>query len=124
MEKVIPEKMLVNYKNKYNDILQYKIETQKNINKKSDLIKNESEKFANKFEYRNNKLKDIKTDKLILIIKSQKLRDKINILKRKIKEIKEEIIKEEKKLKEKDNKNKRIYLFFKDFADNKNKEAS
>ena len=124
MEKVIPEKMLVNYKNKYNDILQYKIETQKNINKKSDLIKNESEKFANKFEYRNNRLKDIKMDKLILIIKSQKLRDKINILKRKIKEIKEQIIKEEKKLQEKDNKNKRIYLFFKDFADNKNKEAS
>ena len=120
MGKVIPEKMFNTYKNKFNDILKYKIETKKNLKKEKNLIKNESAVIANKYLYKKIQLRDAKMDKVILHIRTQKLRDKINNLKKSIKEIKEQIKKQDKILNEKEKENKRINDFYNKLTDKKN----
>ena len=111
IEKVMPEKMINSYKNKYNDILQHKKEIEKKLNQESNKIMNESEVILNNFVYKIFDLKNVRVDKIKLIAKSHKLREKINDLKRNIKKVKEQIIKEEQKIIKKEKENKNINLF-------------
>ena len=111
MEKVIPEKMMINYKNKFNDILHHKIEIEKKLNQDSNKIMNESEVISNNFVHKIFNIKMVQKDKVKLLIKSQKLKEKINNLKRNIKEIEERIKKEEQKILK--NENKKINLYYK-----------
>jgi hypothetical protein len=108
MKKAIPEKMFISCKNKYNDILQYKKELEKNLSRDNSAIKIENEFMDNKYEKCRIETKSIGIIKTKLLIKSQQLKSQINITKKKIKEIKEEINKEKKKIKEKEIEKKRI----------------
>ena len=105
MEKVLPEEMLNNYKNKYNDIYLLKKEAEDKLKTDSNTIKRENETINNKCEYNKMQLKNKKVENLKLVMKSQKLRDKINSLKQKIQSLQGKIAKEKKKLKEEDRMN-------------------
>lgn len=115
MEKIIPEKMINSYKNKYNDILEIKKEIQNKFNKENNSKKNENDILINFNDANILKNRSIKNDELKLILKSQKLRNKINYIKKNIFEVKEKIKIEEKKLQEKQKDEKRIYLYFKKY---------
>ena len=105
MEKILPEEMLNNYKNKYNDIYLLKKEAEDKLKTDSNTIKRENETINNKCEYNKMQLKNKKVENLKLVMKSQKLRDKINSLKQKIQSLQGKIAKEKKKLKEEDRMN-------------------
>lgn len=113
MEKIMPEKMLNSYQNKFNDILQQKIEAKKNLDLARSKIMNKSSVILNKFDYKIFELKIVQADKIKLMAKSQKLKEKANDLKRNIKEVKERIKKEEKKIHKKEIDKKRINLYYK-----------
>ena len=113
MEKIMPEKMLNSYQNKFNDILQQKIEAKKNLDLARSKIMNKSSVILNKFDYKIFELKIVQADKIKLMAKSQKLKEKANDLKRNIKEVKERIKKEENKIRKKEIDKKRINLYYK-----------
>ena len=105
MEKVLPEEMLNNYKNKYNDIYLQKKDAEDKLKTDSNTIKRENETINNKCEYNKMELKNKKVENLKLVMKYQKLRDKINSLKQNIQTLQGKITKEKKKLKEEDRMN-------------------
>ena len=112
MEKVIPDNMYNSYKNKYNNILQQKSQIKERINTENNSKKNEKQLLAYKCEYKMMEIKNCKIDNLKLVVKSQKLRDKINNLNQQIKEVQKLLTKENKKLADKINDEKRINLYF------------
>ena len=116
VNKIIPEKMLFNYKNKYNEIIKYKKDIKRNFNNECNTIKNESALIFNKFERNMIDSKTVKLNELKLILKSQKLSSKIYNAKLKIIEIKEQLKKINNKLLDKENESKRINLFYKNFS--------
>jgi len=116
VDKIIPEKLLFNYKNKYNEIIKYKKEIKRNFSNEYNTIKNESSLILNKYEKNVIDSKNVKLNELKLILKSQKLRSKIYNAKLKIIEIKEQLKKINNKLLDKENESKRINLFYKNYS--------
>jgi len=113
MEKVLPEKMINSYRNKFNDILQQKIEAKKNLSLERSKIMNISSVVLNKFIYKIFELKIVQADKIKLMAKSQKLREKAYNIKLNIKQVKERIKKEEQKIIKKEIDRKRINSYYK-----------
>ena len=121
LQKYIPSNMINSYKEKYNDILQQKIEIEKKyINENKDIIK---EKIVanNKQDFNDLKVKELSQKQALLNLQYQKLKEKTSNMKKNIREIEKQIKKEEEKLKMRERDRERIEIYFKGKKGNKNK---
>ena len=123
LQRILPKEMLNSYKDKFNNILKKKQEIKKIIATESSEIKNENFSLINKKDFNELKLKELKIKYLTLNNTFFKLKEKINNTKKSIKDIENEIQREDKKLKMKENEAKRILIYFKGrqkMSENKN----
>ena len=124
MQKVLPKNLIVSYQDKYNSIIQERNNIrQKFINeshekRKENLLKN------NQKDFNNLKIKEVNQKHSLLNQKYHKLKEKIYNIKGDIKEIEKQIIREDEKIKMKDREKKRIEIYYKGLAENKNKNKN
>ena len=111
MEKAIPNKLFINYKTKFNDVLQHKKNIEKIIHKEQNIRKNESELMINKCEKNFLDSKCVKLDEFKLVMKYQKIRSKIIYIKRKMTEITEQLKKIKSRIKAQEAENNHVKMF-------------
>ena len=111
MKKAIPNKLFINYKTKFNDILQYKKNIEKIIHKEYNIRKNESELIINKCEKNFLDTKSVKLNEFKLVLKYQKIRSKIIYIKRKMTEITEQLKKIKSRIKAQEAENNHVKMF-------------
>ena len=121
LKRIIPIKMINNYKDKFNTLLKHKNEMHEKFKNESCDMKHENLLINNKKDFNTLKIKETNRRNILLSFKSHKLKEKVNLMKKNIKDIIKEIKKEEEKLKRGEKEAKRIEIYFKELSSNTKK---
>lgn len=121
LRRIIPEKMMNNYEEKYYTILKQKNDFREKFKNESCDIKNENMLLNNKKDFNNLKLKESNRKNAILNLKKHKLEQKVKQMIKNCQEIKKLIKKEEEKLVKGEKEAKRIEIYFKEMTGKKKK---
>lgn len=121
LKKILPQKMINNYQEKFNTILKQKNELREKFKNESCDMKNGNILLNNKKDFNSLQIKETNRRNAMLNLQYHKIEEKVNIMKKNIKDIQRLIQREDDKLRKSEKEGKRIEIYFKGFSGKKKK---